>query len=74
MVNSFNEWHEDTQIEPLRPAAPTSKDNSGKQSYTEGHRYCGYGDVYLDILSRATRRTSAEAAPNARSPVNKGKR
>ncbi len=27
MVNSFNEWHEDTQIEPTNIAAPTSADD-----------------------------------------------
>jgi hypothetical protein len=54
MINSFNEWHEDTQIEPTIIAPPTNVDDSGTQRYTEGHFYEGYGDLYLNILRWAT--------------------
>jgi hypothetical protein len=54
MINSFNEWHEDTQIEPTIVAPRTNVDDSGTQRYTEGHYYEGYGDLYLDILREAT--------------------
>jgi hypothetical protein len=54
MINSFNEWHEDTQIEPTIVAPRTNNDDSGTQRYTEGHYYEGYGDLYLDILREAT--------------------
>jgi hypothetical protein len=54
MINSFNEWHEDTQIEPTIVAPRTNDDDSGTQRYTEGHFYEGYGDLYLDILREAT--------------------
>ncbi|MEX0610541.1 MAG: DUF5010 domain-containing protein [Pirellulales bacterium] len=54
MINSFNEWHEDTQIEPTIVAPPTNVDDSGNQRFTEGYFYEGYGDLYLNILRRAT--------------------
>jgi glycoprotein endo-alpha-1,2-mannosidase len=54
MINSFNEWHEDTQIEPTILAQRTNVDDSGLQQFTEGHYYEGYGDLYLNILRSAT--------------------
>ena len=50
-ITSFNEWHEDTQIEPSAVTAPTTIDTSptGLQ-YTQGLVYEGYGTTYLDIL------------------------
>ena len=45
MVNSFNEWHEDTQIEPVNGTLTTVPFN-----VTQGIEYDGYGDLYLDIL------------------------
>ena len=56
MINSFNEWHEDTQIEPTNVAPPTAVDDSGTQHYTEGYLYPGYGNLYLDILCQTTAR------------------
>ena len=55
MVNSFNEWHEDTQIEPtiVSPATNTDDTPSGK-GYTAGYYYEGYGNLYLDILREKT--------------------
>ncbi len=51
MVTSWNEWHEDTQIEPVAVAPPTNVDDSGnEQKYTAGLEYEGYGMRYLDIL------------------------
>jgi Ca2+-binding RTX toxin-like protein len=51
MVTSFNEWHEDTQIEPVIRADPTAADDSpGGGGYTDGLAYEGYGLRYLDIL------------------------
>jgi hypothetical protein len=49
MVNSFNEWHEDTQIEPAR-GETTNLPND----ITNGISYYGYGELYLDILRNET--------------------
>jgi glycoprotein endo-alpha-1,2-mannosidase len=49
MVNSFNEWHEDTQIEPTIGASTTLPYN-----LTYGVEYHGYGYLYLDILRNGT--------------------
>ncbi len=54
MITSWNEWHEDTQIEPVTVAPATNKDNSSSgQDYTAGVEYEGYGLRYLDILKNA---------------------
>ena len=54
MVSTFNEWHEDTGIEPTILASPTSTDNTGSNAYTQGYSYSGYGDLYLNELRQAT--------------------
>ena len=54
MVSTFNEWHEDTQIEPTITANPTSVDSSGQRTYAQGYSYPGYGSLYLDLLHSAT--------------------
>jgi len=50
-ITSFNEWHEDTQIEPTVVTPMTTQDDSptGDQ-YTQGLIYQGYGTTYLDII------------------------
>lgn len=55
LVNSFNEWHEDTQIEPtiVTPATTTDDTPTGK-GYTAGYSYEGYGNLYLNILRDKT--------------------
>jgi hypothetical protein len=54
-VTSWNEWHEDTQIEPVDTAPPTTRDNSSTGTrYTQGYPYEGYGTRYLDILREET--------------------
>ena len=51
MVNSFNEWHEDTQIEPVAVGGSAS----WPPLMTQGLEYVGYGNLYLDILGASTR-------------------
>ena len=65
LVTSWNEWHEDTQIEPTKQAPPTSVDDSPSGTYyTSGLDYKGYGTIYLDILRvETTRKPSLPAAP-----------
>jgi glycoprotein endo-alpha-1,2-mannosidase len=54
LITSWNEWHEDTQIEPVAEAPATAVDDSGTQeAYTYGMEYEGYGTRYLDILREA---------------------
>ena len=57
MVTSFNEWHEDTQIEPtIGTAGTTNADDSVTGDYyTEGDYYTDYGHLYLEILRNETR-------------------
>lgn len=51
LVTSWNEWNEDTSIEPLRKSAPTVEDNTGPGRYfTQGYPYSGYGFTYLEVL------------------------
>lgn len=55
LVNSFNEWHEDTQIEPTIITPPTTTDDTPSGTgYTAGYQYAGYGNLYLDILREKT--------------------
>ncbi len=55
LVNSFNEWHEDTQIEASVIGPSTNTDDSpGGMELTGGRFYEGYGNRYLDILRNAT--------------------
>jgi hypothetical protein len=55
LVNSFNEWHEDTQIEPTVVTGSSSTDDSPSGAeYTEGLSYEGYGNKYLDLLRAGT--------------------
>lgn len=69
MVTSFNEWNEDTSIEPLNPAPATNKDQSGSgKDYTQGYSYAGYGTTYLEVLrdqviAVAGRVTKPDGAP-----------
>jgi hypothetical protein len=51
MITSWNEWNEDTAIEPLEPSGPTRTDDSASgQEYTQGHAYSGHGLRYLETL------------------------
>ena len=55
MVNSFNEWHEDTQIEASTISPLTNTDDSPSgMALTAGRYYEGYGGLYLDLLRDAT--------------------
>jgi glycoprotein endo-alpha-1,2-mannosidase len=49
MVNSFNEWHEDTQIEPVQGVSTTLP-----TEMTLGIQYDGYGELYLNLLRQET--------------------
>ena len=51
LVTSWNEWNEDTAIEPMPTAAPTSRDTSSTGTFfTQGYAYGGPGTPELDAL------------------------
>ena len=50
LITSWNEWSEDTAIEPLSPSPPTADDVSGRQLFTQGYAYQGFGSAYLDVV------------------------
>jgi hypothetical protein len=50
-ITSWNEWNEDTGIEPLDPAPPTREDRSPDgRAYTQGYSYSGHGFGYLEVV------------------------
>ncbi len=50
-ITSFNEWNEDTAIEPLVEGPSTMKDSSSTgDQYTNGYSYKGFGTTYLEII------------------------
>jgi hypothetical protein len=51
MVNSFNEYHEDTQIEPIGLGP---KSTNQPQNITAGLKYKAYGTTYLDLVKKYT--------------------
>jgi glycoprotein endo-alpha-1,2-mannosidase len=65
VVTSFNEWHEDTQIEPV-----VGKTSKVPHMYTLGIEYEGYGTLYLDILRAVTKDLDlfSSRAPMAQKP------
>lgn len=56
LVTSWNEWNEDTAIEPLAPAPATRDDASGSRRFTQGYAYEGFGTAYLAVLRDRLRR------------------
>jgi hypothetical protein len=69
MLTTWNEWNEDTAIEPLDPAPPTTRDASPSgREYTQGYAYSGHGTVPLEVVrdkvvAVAGRVTDAAGAP-----------
>jgi hypothetical protein len=51
LITSWNEWNEDTAIEPLTTSPPTADDVSGRRLFTQGYAYEGFGTTYVDIVS-----------------------
>lgn len=71
LVTSWNEWNEDTAIEPLADASATCADESESgHDFTQGYAYAGAGTLYLETLRNrfiaiAGRVTGASGAPIA---------
>ncbi len=49
-ITSFNEWHEDTQIEPTVTTGVVNLDKDGTTVLTDGYAYRGYGTDFLDLV------------------------
>ncbi|MCA9170007.1 MAG: glycoside hydrolase family 99-like domain-containing protein [Planctomycetales bacterium] len=60
MVTSFNEWYEDSQIEPTQGTQPTTArdDSADGKFFTHDAAYVDYGDLYLRILREETTATA----------------
>ena len=54
LVNSFNQFHEDTQIEPVMTAVLEGISTNRPPFLTGGYDYEAYGELYLDLLGAAT--------------------
>ena len=55
MITSWNEWFEETQIEPVSGGPTTNVDDSSSGNYfTSDIYYEAYGMRYLDILRNQT--------------------
>ena len=52
LITSWNEWNEDTAIEPVKYSHSTDTDDSktGK-NFTKGYIYNGFDTKYLEIIS-----------------------
>lgn len=81
LITSWNEWNEDTAIEPLVPAVPTRTDDSASGTeYTQGYTYSGHGLRYLETVRNkvvavcGTVRRGFRAAPGAVVRAFKGER
>jgi glycoprotein endo-alpha-1,2-mannosidase len=61
-ICSWNEWWEDSEIEPTVISPPTNKDGTTDFAYSKGYQYEGYGAKLLQmVLAQAGR--NAEVAP-----------
>ena len=50
-ITSFNEWNEDTAIEPAKIAPGTTRDDSESGAdYSDGFSYTGYGLTHLEVV------------------------
>jgi len=60
LLNSFNEFHEDTQIEPVVSFTRAGVRTNRPAYMTGSYTYAAYGELYLDILGAATSRDQSE--------------
>lgn len=62
-ITSWNEWNEDTAIEPLLASPPANQDQSPDgRAYTQGYDYAGHGLAYLEVLRNALVSVSGRVA------------
>jgi glycoprotein endo-alpha-1,2-mannosidase len=69
-ICSWNEWWEDSEIEPTVVSPPSSKDGTTDFAYSKGYAYEGYGPTLLKmILARAGRNADVAPALNILEPA-----
>jgi hypothetical protein len=65
-VTSWNDWNEDTGVQPV-PGVPTTRDDSSSgTAYTQGLTYGGEGDSAFKVLRRDISAARAKFARTAR--------
>ena len=70
LITSFNEWNEDTAIEPVAPAPSTRRDSSPSgRDYTQGYAYAGYGTTYLEAVRDQTAAVAGRVLDQQGEPV-----
>jgi len=70
MITSWDEWNEDTAIEPVREAAPTSRDDSPTgRAFTQDYAYVGYGTRYLEVVRDAVAAVSGRVTARTGNPL-----
>jgi hypothetical protein len=52
MVTSWDDWNEDTGVEPIPGNATTKDDSPSANSYTQGYQYGGEGTSELAVLTQ----------------------
>jgi hypothetical protein len=68
-ICSWNEWWEDSEIEPTVVSPPTDKDGTVGMDYSKGYKYEGYGATLLKmILARAGRNATVAPALAVQEP------
>jgi hypothetical protein len=69
-ICSWNEWWEDSEIEPTVVSPPTNKDGTADFSYSKGYQYEGYGATLLKmLLNRAGRNADVAPALSLQAPL-----
>jgi glycoprotein endo-alpha-1,2-mannosidase len=69
LITSWNEWSEDTAIEPAAEAPFTAEDQSSSGSFfTQGYRYSGHGLAYLEAVRRSFVAASGRVTDRAGRP------
>src|SRR3546814_11680412 len=73
MITSWNEWNEDTGIEPLAGAEATAADTATDGiSRTNGVAYGGVGTRYLEVVRQHSVAVAGRVVSSARSDKRRG--
>lgn len=69
-ICSWNEWWEDSEIEPTVVSPPTNVDGTADFTYSKGYMYEGYGATLLKmILAKAGRNATLAPALSVKAPA-----